>query len=514
MEKKHQEIAELFGPAPLASYERGRAAALVTGRNRQLGALLTAERAVFYVQILYRLLLFKRSHELEPLYEDIFHAVRPAQEACAGEEYPGQQFYADLQQLSDWQLVTFRIEKERLRGYRDNRKRKFRYILSDECASLLEWLETRLLDDLEDRSHDTRDLLQEVCGSLHELLRLLHHLKKDDPDQVDQARRVLFQFYKTDELTRTITANLTEFNARLLHFIIQQYDLEEIKQILTELDTYVHSFLNQVFTLRREITPLLDRLLLETNQQKIELSHRIMDAERLRTPHLLQSGYGAGRQGTAAGLHEFYVEDGKLDLLHRRISDSVIKVWQKLRSHLRELERKNNRLQDLRARICEIATLPADSTPLAFLDKLLAPAHLQGDPHYWDEFQKADPPEPRKQVSKQSGFTRTYLRSKIQGGGKPVQTMDETRLAELDSWLRARVLPENASEARISAMQPACPDDFAKVMDLALSGSLDQGRRLKRIHYRLDHEQEEVRLTLTQAGQRLSFHDLRVIKEG
>ncbi len=117
-------------------------------------------------------------------------------------------------------------------------------------------------------------------------------------------------------------------------------------------------------------------------------------------------------------------------------------------------------------------------------------------------------------MSKQSGFTRTYLRSKIQGGGKPVQTMDETRLAQLDSWLRDRVLPENASEARISAMQPTCPDDFAKVMDLAVSGSLDQGRRLKRIHYRLDHEKEEVRLALAQAGQRLSFHDLRVIKEG
>ncbi|MEA2083197.1 MAG: DUF2397 family protein [Thermodesulfobacteriota bacterium] len=512
-ENNKKEISELFGPDPVAAYELGRGAVLVTGRNRKLGALLTSERVVFYVQILYRMLLFKRAHELEPLYEDIFQAVRPAQEAYSGGKYAIQQFYADMKQLADWNLVGFRIEKERLRGYRDNRKRKFRYILSEECASLIEWLENRLLNDLEDRGHDTRDLLQEVCGSLNELLRLLHHLKKNGLEQVDHARRVLFQLYKTDDLTRTITVNLTEFNARLLHFIIQQYDIQEIRLILTELDNYVHSFLNQVFTLRREIVPLLDRLLQEANQQKIELSHRIMDAERLRTPHLLQSGYGAVRQGTAAGLRDFYVEDGKLDLLHRRISDSVIKLWQKLRSHLRELERKNNRLQDLRSRINEIVNLPEDSAPLVFLEKLLAPAHMHGDLYYWDEFQKADPPEPRKQVSKQAGFIKNYLRPKVHGGGKPVQTMDETRLAALDKWLRAKVLPENARKARVSTLHPTSPDDFAKVMELAISGYLDSGRRLSRIYYRLDNEEENVSLTLSQPDQRLLFHDMRVVKD-
>lgn len=44
------------------------AAVLDAGRNAQLGALLTSERALCYLNILYRLLLFKRDYELERLY--------------------------------------------------------------------------------------------------------------------------------------------------------------------------------------------------------------------------------------------------------------------------------------------------------------------------------------------------------------------------------------------------------------------------------------------------------------
>ena len=35
-------------------------------------------------------------------------------------------FKGDIRQLKEWELVTERIEKERLRGYRDNKRKKFR----------------------------------------------------------------------------------------------------------------------------------------------------------------------------------------------------------------------------------------------------------------------------------------------------------------------------------------------------------------------------------------------------
>ena len=501
-----KELAELFGPDPLLAFKSGRGAHLMLARNRQLGALLVSERNVFYVQILYRMLLFKREHELEPLYGDIYQAVFSAQESFDNGEYSKQQFRTDMAQLSDWGLVKFRIEKERLRGYRDNRKQKFRYSLDEESSHLVQWLEMRLLDDLEDRTHDTRDLLQDVCGALNELLRLLHRLRKDDESQVDHARRIVFQLFKTDDLTRTITEGLIEFNGRLLHFIIQRYDVPDVKQIIGELDNYVHAFLSQVFSLRREILPLINRLLLEKNREKIELCFAIMEEERLQAPHVLQGAIGVSRQGIAERLRRFYVEDGRLDLLHQRIGSSVIKVWQKLRSHLRELERKNNRLADLGNRIGEIAGLPAATVPDSFMSELLAPANMYGDMHYWDSSQRADPPEPRKNISSKQAYEKNYLKPK-EKSDKPVQTMSEARLTELEKWLHEKIIL-GAGSAKISTGKVEDHDDFSKIMELAQSGFLNEGRRLARIGCQLSDLVETV--SLTAKGQRLALRDIEV----
>ncbi len=500
-----EQIAALFGPDPLEAFYQGMSGHLVGHRNRQLGSLLISERNVFYIQILYRMLLFKREHELEPLYEDIYQSVRLAQESVDSGEYTSNRFRMDMAQLSDWNLVSFRIEKERLRGYRDNRKRKFRYALTEECGRFVQWLEFRLLDDLEDQGHDTRDLLQDVCGTLNELLRLLHHLKKDDEDQSEAARRIIFQLAKADDLTRSITVSLIEFNGRLLQFILKQYDVAEIKQIIAELDSYVNAFLNRVYALRKEILPSLERLQQKKNQEKIDLCFRIMEQERLQAPHLMQGAVGMTRVGIADRLYRFYVENGKLDLLHQRIGASVIKVWQKLRSHLRELERKNNRLQDLKKRISEIARLPEEKNPDLFLNDLLSPAQLTGDMHFWDAFQKAEPPEPRKRLSQKEGVGKNYLRKK-QPTGKPVQTMDEARLSALSQWLSERVMQSETS--RISGLTVQEQEDFHKTMELAQAGYLDAGKRLGRIGYRLFDTNDPTTLSLE--NRRLGLRDITV----
>ena len=503
-----EDNSDLFGSAPINAFNRGAAARLLLNRNRHLGALLVAERSVYYVQILYRMLLFKREHELEPLYEDIYHAVRPAQETLDGCEYVLQQFRQDMDQLRAWGLVTFRIEKERLRGYRDNRKKKFRYALSEECDQFIQWLESRLLSDLEDRGHDTRDLLQDVCGALNELLRLLHHLRKDDQDQAEEARRIVFQLVKTDEFTRAITLNLIEFNGRLLHFLNSRYDMEETRQVISELDSYVHSFLQQLYSLRREIVPLIDRLLQDYNRQKIELCFTVMERERLQTPHLFQVSLGPSRRAIGDRLHDFYIEDGKLDRLHQRIGASVIKVWQKLHSHLREMERKNNRLVDIDERIKDLAGLPEETVPSVFFTELLAPAAMYGDMHFWDLLQKADPPEPRKILPQNEAPARNYLRRK-KPSAKPVQTMDEARLEELRQWLTARMGNE-AHDTRISEVTVEAFGDFAKIMELARAGFLNSGNRLARIDYRLADLAGEVALEACE--QRLTLRNILVEK--
>ncbi|MBU4151334.1 MAG: DUF2397 family protein [Proteobacteria bacterium] len=503
----HQEKSQLLGAEAQSAFEQGAGRHLITSRNRQLGSLLSSERGIYYTQILYRMLMFKREHELEPLYEDIFQAVRPAQNTIESGDYTSQQFRTDMAQLAEWDLVHFRIEKERLRGYRDNRKRKFRYTLTDECARFIEWLESRLADDLEERGHDTRDLLQEVCGSLNELLRLLHHLRRDDDSQGDSARRIIFQLFKIEDLTRAITAGLIEFNGRLLQFIIQSYNIAEIKAIISELDTYVQSFLSQVYALRREIIPLITRLQQEQNQNKLDLCTRIMEAERLRSPHLLQGMREAARVGIVAGLHSFYIENGKLDQLHQRIGASVLKVWQKLRSHLRELERKNNRLQDLQSRINEITTLPEDHAPQAFMANLLAPAHRYSDPHYWDEHEKASPPEPRRRVSMKEAVKHSYLPRKQQAD-RPVQSMDEARLTDMATWLAQAIMRGSSDQAKVSQGQFIDYSDLRKVMDLAQAGYLDNGRRLDRIDYQLTDDSDVIHLTAGE--QALSLREIIV----
>src|SRR5688500_1237864 len=100
----------LFGENRLDAFLEGEAVPVLGRRTPTLGALLGSERAVYYVQILYRLLLFRRDHELEPLHEDIQLAVKAPQELQAarmngGELYDLDAFNVDMNQLLAWRLV-------------------------------------------------------------------------------------------------------------------------------------------------------------------------------------------------------------------------------------------------------------------------------------------------------------------------------------------------------------------------------------------------------------------------
>lgn len=491
-----QEITGLFGASALFFFEQGRARALLQSRNRQLGSLFTAERAVSYLNILYRMLLFKRDYELEPLYDDIYRGVLPAQFTFDA-EYDHDRFRSDMDQLASWNHVSFRIEKQRLRGYRDNRKRKFRYRLDNETVHFLEWLEQRLLDDLHRRGNDTRDLLGEMRGSLGELLRLLHHVTPNHENQEDTARRVLFQLFKAGDLCQEITAGLADFNGRLLFFLVKRYAIEEVRQLIKEVDSYVETFLKQAYSLRLEILPLLDRLKKESNLKKLSLCHEVMEEERLRTPNLMQTRRDAQADIIPERLQAFFAEQGGLDRLLHRINTSSLQVWQKLRSHLRELERKNNRLQDIGYRIAEIATLPEDTTAPVFFNELLAQPLCSFDPNYWDSLEKSDPPKAKKRMKGKSSFPKNYLTAKHHTD-KPVQSMDEARLAQLKDWLENKMPCAVGKNAPLSTGSFDSFEDCLRIMELSRSGLLAEGIRLGRIGYALCPEDREVLLNIVE----------------
>ena len=99
-------------------------------RALTLGNMLSSERAAEYVACLRALAQFREEHEPEPLHEDVELKV-------CGEDadaFAVSAFKSDIRQLKEWGLVAERIEKERLRGYRDNRRTKFRYRICDDAA--------------------------------------------------------------------------------------------------------------------------------------------------------------------------------------------------------------------------------------------------------------------------------------------------------------------------------------------------------------------------------------------
>ena len=63
----------------------------------------------------------------------------------------------------------------------------------------------------------------------------------------------------------------------------------------------------------------------------------------------------------------------------RRIVDSARKVWGRLNAKLRELERRNHRLEDLGARLGELAKAGEDAVPYAWFARLLETAAMRGD---------------------------------------------------------------------------------------------------------------------------------------
>ena len=492
-----QEIINLFTSSALSFFEQEGMATLLQHRNRNLGSLLKAERALSYLSILYRMLLFKREYELEPLYDDIYRSVQTVLSA-EGAEYDQNRFRTDIDQLADWELVSFRIERQRLRGYRDNRKRKFRYRLSEESIHFLEWLEQRFLDDIQHSANDTRDLLGEMRGSLGELLRLLHnfHPGHDNPgEQTDISRRVLFQIFKANDLCQEITTGLADFNGRLLFFLVKRYEIDEVRQMIKEVDSYVETFLKQAHGLCLEILPLLKRLQQEKNLAKMLHCYKTMEEERLRTPNLLQTRRDANLATIPDRLQAFFADQGGLNRLLHRINSSSLHVWQKLRSHLRELERKNNRLQDIGARIQEIAQLDETHNVPLFLNNLLAQPLAKFDSNYWDAYEKAEPPKPKKRMAKQSSFPKQFLSRKTPGD-TPVQSMDEARLALLKEWLERMLFGSGEQISCISKGNYERFEDAHKVMELAEAGLLADGKRLGTIQYTLTTENREVVLNI------------------
>ncbi|MDJ0836946.1 MAG: DUF2397 family protein [Acidobacteriota bacterium] len=495
----------IFSENAVQAFDRGAGRALIGGRNPHLGNLLLAERNIYYLQILYGMLLLRRAQNLEPLYEDLYDSVRQAQSLVEGKDYDLDHFRADLDQLTAWGLTNSRIEKERIRGYRDNRKRKFRYSLTEEASAFLNWLEERLHEDLEERGADARNQLEDAVHSLKDLLRYLRAFRPDQGGE-EEARRVTYHLLKVEEITNAIHVNLSDFNARLLGFITRSYNHRELKDIIVELETYLQDFLRKMGSLNQEVMPLLETLNKDKYMTRIAAALEIMEEERKRAPHFLRRNrQNPGHRNIPRDLLAFHRQGGLLDQLCGRIHESAFMVVRKMYAYLRELERKSHRIEDIRDRLTELVQCNEDMVPRDFFQELISPVLMRADPHHWNDHEKADPPRPRKYYQREEDRPKNYLRDKREGL-KPANSMEMQRMLELDDWLRGRVFRDR--NRKISQGAFSGYEDFARLIRLAKSGYLNGGRRLARIGYRLDTESDEISLTLEERT--LRFRDMRI----
>ena len=501
---------ELFSDEPDAAFESGLSAELVSRRNRSIGSLLNSDHSCYYIQILYRMLLFRREHELEPLNEDLYQAVKPAQESLDDNTYGQDMFTRHMHQLLEWKLITERLEKERLRGYRDMRRDRYRYRLEDETVAFVHWLEERLHSDFEDITQDAGDLLEFVLSRLREASRALNRFKLDDSDTEKASRKaanIVFLLQNVNEYTGRICQNLNEINATLGAFLMHNYRVDEARQIIEELRSYMTGYLRRIHMLRKKILSELEAVNSGDNAEKFEKCILIHEQEMHNAPRFLKRGQiVTSPRRMLEQLPDCYRPQGRIDSLCHRVNDSAMKVWGKLSAHLREMERKNNRLEGLNARMLEIAALPPETCPDEFIRELISAPGISYDPNYWDEFTKATPPRPRRDFSKQQRVIRTYLKRK-HGEAKPVQTMEDSRLEELKSWISSK-FKDDIEETDLSTAKVETSVDFKNIIDLARRGILGNGKSLKKIDYTLNVKDYEV--TVSNGKSTLGFNEMHL----
>ena len=451
----------------------------LSARALTLGNMLASERVVEYVAILRALAGFRAEHEPEPLHEDVERKV------CGedAEASASAAFKADIHQLKEWTLVTERIEKERLRGYRDNRRAKFRYRMCDDAAAFVEWLEDRHAHDLLPGGGDeTGNLLDMQRSILAELRRMLHRV---DAAHVgyETAGDVLF---RVDQVSRYVDATaktLQELNLRLLSFGIAEFSAEEAKPIVDELAVFLERFGRRFGTLREDILrdveemrrdchakrwkACADTLAAETSRFRHIASVKIPDAQRILADASLF--YGAG--GTQVSLVS----------LMSRIGDSARKVWGKLNTKLRELERRNHRIEDVGARLAELARLDEGNVPHRWLQRLLEPAAMCGDAQVRPNGEKSVAPLPKRSSNVKTQKIISWITPRKVGERPDVASIAQERAKRLRDWMTARGIYPSSGTSELSGGTYSEFEDFPNLMNVIEHVWLGGGEKARKL---------------------------------
>lgn len=448
----------------------------LSARALTLGNMLASERAVEYVAILRALAAFRAEHEPEPLHEDVERKV------CGedAEASASATFKADIHQLKAWNLVTERIEKERLRGYRDNRRAKFRYRMCDDAAAFVEWLEDRHAHDLLPGGGDeTGNLLDMQRSILAELRRMLHRV---DVAHVgyETAGDVLF---RVDQVSRYVDATaktLQKLNLRLLSFGIAEFSAEEAKPIVDELAVFLERFGRRFGTLREDILRDVEEMRRDCHAKRWKACAETLAAETSRFRHIASVKI-PDAQRILADASLFYGAGGTLVSLMSRIGDSARKVWGKLNAKLRELERRNHRIEDVSARLAELARLDEADVPHRWLQRLLEPAAMCGDAQVRQNGEKSVAPLPKRSSNVKTQKIISWITPRKVGERPDVASIAQERAKRLRDWMSARGIYPSSGTSALSGGTYSEFEDFPNLMNVIEHVWLGGGEKARKL---------------------------------
>ena len=477
---------------------------MLSARSMTLGNMLASERAVEYVAILRALAVFRENHEPEPLHEDV------ARKVCGddADSFAAIAFKSDIKQLKEWGIVSERIEKERLRGYRDNRRTKFRYRMCEDAAAFVQWLAERSACDLSPGAGDeTGNLLDMQRSILSELRRMLHRV---DFQKVgyDLAGDVL---YRIDQISRYVDATartLQELNLRLLGFGTQEFAVEEAKPIVEELGVFLERFGRRFGSLREDILRDVEEMRRECHAKRWKACADVFAEESSRFKHITSVRIPDAAR-VLSDASAFYGAGGTLVALMSRVGDSARKVWSRLNSKLRELERRNHRIEDIAARLAEFARLPDQSVPHIWMQKLVAHANMRGDAQIRPHGERYRPPMPKKSAKVKLHREVSWITPRKVGERPDVASIAQERAKRMREWMALRGLSGDANNASVALSSGSYGDfgDFSNIMRVIEHVRLGGGERARKLLL-VDGEPLGVRKSVELDSAEISFEDI------
>lgn len=490
---------------PRDSFRKGAHLRLSELADGGVTRFLSAEALPVYLTLLYALLLFRRRHELDPLHSTLYDEVRPVVEGVGGGPYTLDGFASDVGQLVEWGCLRREVEAARIRGYRDRSREHFRYSLTPDTVSFLEWLEGRLDQRVHGSAQDGRDLLLDLTQRLNEAAKIVRRLRERGEDE--DARRLIHLLEAADGEIDAISRDLTSLRAEMHAYARGLASTEDLRRVVDGLERYVSRYVRRLRELGGRAYLAARRLTRKTSLDMLRQAQEKMVSDSV--------GFRALRRDAGELLQNailpFLQPNGRLLDTCSRVEEMASQVIQRIHRRLRDMELRNFRLEEIGARLKDMAALPeADVRPGLFLRRLTAFAHFPSDPNLESEGKARLPMVRAFREWTERGAPEPLRRPTCRP--EEVMVQDEERRARLRTYVH-RTLLRGAWSGRLSTARLQPGENPFEWLAVAKAGFLSQGRDLDRVGVHVQDEPGEA--LLSSDGRHLSTVDhTLMVREG